>query len=546
VNARRDPLFLEAQARPGQLAHRAYRRPAGILPLVLAAALLLLAAGAQAAAANTVTVEGAGEGSGTVTSTGGTTNLDCTIEAGVAEGECEAEVPEFAPLVITATAAEGSEFTGWEFAGAGGSNCSGTKNPCSTIFEGTGEEATLTATFEPIPPHVLKVEGAGTGSAHITSNFKDPELEIQGLDCHIVAGEANEEDVEEGKCEAKMKRSSGFKNIVVEIEPEARSEYLGCSYAGEGLSSCEFPVVFPPEVAFANTVSGEEGTFTVELKALPPIVTGLDPAWGPLEGGNAVTIEGQGLVAVTEVRFGSTPATGLVELSPAELEVTAPPGAPLKEGDSVEVTVTTLGGESEPRKAAGYTYLGSPRALTIASSGAGQGDFECVEVPGVAVTPSGGPYGPCLASYFGGQSVLVRATPGGDSTFGGWSGCDRVLSLTDCLVEKIDSDTTIAAAFHPVPEPPPALPFAPQPFAEAVPAAGAAQGARRARLRRAVAQRKNCLTKARRAHSRARRAANRRRGKARTRVLRAAAKRKARATRRCNSRFQRQRRALRG
>ena len=40
-----------------------------------------------------------------------------------------------------------------------------------------------------------------------------------------------------------------------------------------------------------------------------PVITKLDPSWGPIEGGNLVSIEGSGFVNVTAVKFGNTSVT---------------------------------------------------------------------------------------------------------------------------------------------------------------------------------------------------------------------------------------------
>jgi cellulose synthase/poly-beta-1,6-N-acetylglucosamine synthase-like glycosyltransferase len=60
-----------------------------------------------------------------------------------------------------------------------------------------------------------------------------------------------------------------------------------------------------------------------------PTATSLSPRTGHPRGGMRVTVHGEHLSGVTEVRFGNTPGTGLVVVSDTELRVVAPPvGAP--------------------------------------------------------------------------------------------------------------------------------------------------------------------------------------------------------------------------
>jgi IPT/TIG domain len=94
--------------------------------------------------------------------------------------------------------------------------------------------------------------------------------------------------------------------------------------------------------------------FGSERPATPPTVTALDPANGPLGGGNSVTITGTDLAKVEKVEFGGTPAdlSSLVEVSPTEIEIDAPAHA----AGTVDVIVTTAGGASENTSADDYTY----------------------------------------------------------------------------------------------------------------------------------------------------------------------------------------------
>ena len=84
-----------------------------------------------------------------------------------------------------------------------------------------------------------------------------------------------------------------------------------------------------------------------------PAVTSLSPAFGPMNGGTAVTITGSGFASgVTTVKFGANAATSVTVTSAANLVATAPPASL----GAVDVTVTTPGGTSATSDADQYAY----------------------------------------------------------------------------------------------------------------------------------------------------------------------------------------------
>src|SRR5664280_2454704 len=99
-------------------------------------------------------------------------------------------------------------------------------------------------------------------------------------------------------------------------------------------------------VAVSGSPAGASGT---------PVVSAVSPTFGPVAGGNSVTITGTGLTGATAVSFGSTAATDVVVNSDTSITATAPAGT-----STVNVTVTTPGGTSAIGAADQYTYTSSP------------------------------------------------------------------------------------------------------------------------------------------------------------------------------------------
>jgi hypothetical protein len=84
-----------------------------------------------------------------------------------------------------------------------------------------------------------------------------------------------------------------------------------------------------------------------------PVITAVGLNHGPTKGGGWVTIEGTGLSGVSEVHFGSTPATEIADETANRLSARAPAGT-----GTVDITVTVPGGlTSQITPADQYTYF---------------------------------------------------------------------------------------------------------------------------------------------------------------------------------------------
>ncbi|MGX1761893.1 IPT/TIG domain-containing protein [Streptomyces lydicus] len=102
-----------------------------------------------------------------------------------------------------------------------------------------------------------------------------------------------------------------------------------------------------------TTAGGTSNGLAYTYVAVPaPVLSSLSPTSGPTAGGNVVTINGTNLSGASSVKFGSNAATVLTNTA-GQITVIAPAGPP----SSVNVTVTTAGGTSNPLP---YFYLAAP------------------------------------------------------------------------------------------------------------------------------------------------------------------------------------------
>jgi IPT/TIG domain len=128
-----------------------------------------------------------------------------------------------------------------------------------------------------------------------------------------------------------------------------------------------------------------------------PSVTGVSPETGPSAGGSAVTITGNDLTEATAVDFGSTPATSIVADSENSITAVSPAGTA---GETVDVTVTTLGGTSFTSTADRFRYL-QTEPLLVKSVSPNNGAF----VGGAPVIITGSGFTGATSVDFGSYSA---------------------------------------------------------------------------------------------------------------------------------------------
>jgi hypothetical protein len=104
------------------------------------------------------------------------------------------------------------------------------------------------------------------------------------------------------------------------------------------------------EQMYSNETEG-----CVQRRALPPAVTKLAPAKGPVAGGKKVKITGLNFESptVTGVSFGKVPAKEFTVVSPTLITAVSPASAST---GVVEVKLTSSGGTSASTTADQYTY----------------------------------------------------------------------------------------------------------------------------------------------------------------------------------------------
>jgi hypothetical protein len=151
--------------------------------------------------------------------------------------------------------------------------------------------------------------------------------------------------------------------------------------------AADFKVVSPTEIT-ATAPAGAAGVVDIHVTnpygtsaassadqftyvdAAPPVLTGLSPAIGATNGGDAVALQGSGLIAGGEVLFGGVPAP--IWYLSGQPYVITPPGTP----GTVEVQVITPYGASLPSSFDDFTYLvpafvGQPPVVTSISPTSG-------------------------------------------------------------------------------------------------------------------------------------------------------------------------------
>jgi hypothetical protein len=335
------------------------------------------------AATVTLTVTKSGTGEGSVTSS--PAGIDCG-------SECSAEFEEGKHVTLAASAARGSEFTGWS-------------GDCESVSGPGGDECTLemnaekSVTAQYTAKHRLTVAELGSGSSTVTSS-------PSGIDCGT-------------ECAAEFAEG---KKVTLTATAAEHSEFTGWSGC-DSLSG-------PDDDECTLTIGASDRTVSAgAAKKLHPLNVSMSGS-----GFGEVTSDPGGIscgatcshvydepkrVTLTAVTFEHSEFTGWS----GDCESVSGPG-----GD--ECTLEMNAEESVTAQ-----YAEEP-TVTVDSAGSGSGSITCDA-------------GPCVYGYaYGfphGSVVTFTATANPGSTFAGWSGggCSGTASCT----VTIEADTTVTATF---------------------------------------------------------------------------------------------------
>jgi PGF-pre-PGF domain-containing protein len=124
--------------------------------------------------------------------------------------------------------------------------------------------------------------------------------------------------------------------------------------------------ISPPGTGIIDiTVTTSGGTSTLstadQFSYQPtPTVTSVAPASGPAHGGTSVTITGSGFAGATAVDFGSGNTAIFAANNDTTITATSPPG-----NGTVDITVTTLNGSSQPSAIDFFSYQAAPIITSI-------------------------------------------------------------------------------------------------------------------------------------------------------------------------------------
>lgn len=142
---------------------------------------------------------------------------------------------------------------------------------------------------------------------------------------------------------------------LIGVDPTHAADKVGIAE----VAGASYAFIFPPPfnaatVAPSGTQAGNEVELSAEVQPVPAIEV-VDPDFGPVTGGTSVKITGTNFTAASEVKFGSTPATGFTVESDTQISAIAPPSEVV---GPVDVTVTTPAGTSAKNRRDEFLYEG--------------------------------------------------------------------------------------------------------------------------------------------------------------------------------------------
>lgn len=136
---------------------------------------------------------------------------------------------------------------------------------------------------------------------------------------------------------------------------------------GAGYNLFSSPIGDGDILSPTSTGQHVEPFFNANVVLERPFVSSLSAGAGSTAGGQTVTIDGDHLAGVSQVRFGNVAAPSFSAVSNSKVTAVTPPSAP----GTVDVSVTTVGGTSAASGADRFTFVApgtSPAAANFAGS----------------------------------------------------------------------------------------------------------------------------------------------------------------------------------
>jgi hypothetical protein len=142
---------------------------------------------------------------------------------------------------------------------------------------------------------------------------------------------------------------------LIAVDSTNPTDQIGvATVAGAGYGIFSSPPFENATNAPSLSKSGQELELSAEVQPAPAI-TAVSPAKGSVLGGEKVTITGTNLNGASAVMFGEVPAASFTIVNEEKITAVAPKQPKV---GSVEITTTTLAGESPTTRADSFDYLG--------------------------------------------------------------------------------------------------------------------------------------------------------------------------------------------
>jgi List-Bact-rpt repeat protein len=410
-------------------------------------------------AQRTLTINKAGTGNG---------SFEC--DSGSGFGSCASSYADGETITVKATPDAHSTFAGWS-----GGGCSGVGN---CVIASINANTTVTGTFT-LTQRTLTIAKAGTGNGSFeckttgafgacAASYADGEtITVKATpDSHSTfVSWASCSSTTANECTV----SSIASNTTVTATFNLAQRTLTVNKAGTGDGSFSCDTGSGPSACAASYPDGTDITISAT-----PLAGSSFAGWS---GGGC---SGTGNCVINDIAANTT-VTGTFNLNQSTLTINktgsgngsftcdtgSGPGACLSaypNGATVTIAATpnshsTFGGWSgsgcsgtgtcvitlSSNKTVSAAFSLAQRILTLEKKGSGDGSFLC---------DTGSGYLACQASYADGTTLVVKATPDANSTFGGWEGCAHELGPGKCAIEGIGANTTLSATFTAIPPPP--------------------------------------------------------------------------------------------